>query len=82
MFEEVSRIARIAVERVTLWHTRARERRVLSELDEHTLRDIGLTRWDARAESDRPFWEGDDRQVLLRRGSSPSVIGQTSHSWV
>ena len=82
MFGELSRIARIAVERVTLWYSRAHERRVLGELDEHMLRDIGLARSEAHAESERPFWQGDDRRMIPGRGSSPSMIGQASHSWV
>lgn len=35
---------------------RASQRRVLLELDDHLLRDIGLSRRDALIESARPFW--------------------------
>jgi uncharacterized protein YjiS (DUF1127 family) len=38
------------------WFDRARQRRRLAELSDHMLRDIGLTRADAWAESDKPFW--------------------------
>jgi uncharacterized protein YjiS (DUF1127 family) len=38
------------------WLERARQRRALSELNDHMLRDIGLTRADAWAESEKPFW--------------------------
>ena len=38
------------------WLERARQRRALRELNDHMLRDIGLTRADAWAESDKPFW--------------------------
>jgi uncharacterized protein YjiS (DUF1127 family) len=38
------------------WFDRARQRRRLSELSDHMLRDIGLTRADAWAEADKPFW--------------------------
>ena len=83
MFGEVSRIARNAVERVKLWHSRARERQVLAELDDYMLRDIGLTRSDARMESERPFWQGDDgRTTLKHRSLRAMTVGQTSHSWV
>lgn len=33
------------------------ERRRLSELSDAQLRDIGLTRDQARAEAERPFWD-------------------------
>ena len=38
------------------WHHRARQRRVLMELSDHLLRDIGISRADALAEATRPFW--------------------------
>jgi uncharacterized protein YjiS (DUF1127 family) len=38
------------------WLDRARQRRRLAELSDHMLRDIGLTRADVWAESDKPFW--------------------------
>jgi uncharacterized protein YjiS (DUF1127 family) len=83
MFGEISRIARFVAERVKLWHSRARERQVLRELDDYMLRDIGLTRSDARMESERPFWRGDDARMTLKCGSPPAMtVGQTSHSWV
>jgi uncharacterized protein YjiS (DUF1127 family) len=38
------------------WFDRARQRRQLCELSDHMLRDIGLTRADAWAESAKRFW--------------------------
>ena len=38
------------------WYDRARERRALMELSDHMLRDIGISRADARREAARPFW--------------------------
>lgn len=38
------------------WLERSRQRRRLGELSDHMLRDIGLTRADAWAESEKPFW--------------------------
>jgi uncharacterized protein YjiS (DUF1127 family) len=71
MSGELSRIARIAVERATLWYSRARERRVLGELDERMLRDIGLTRSEAEVESERAFWQGDDFRMILSASRRP-----------
>jgi uncharacterized protein YjiS (DUF1127 family) len=42
---------------VSSWLERARTRRVLAELDEHLLRDIGRTSIEAQRESARPFWK-------------------------
>ena len=39
-----------------IWLDRARQRRQLRELSDAMLRDIGLTRADAWAESAKPFW--------------------------
>ena len=39
------------------WLVRARERRALAALDERTLKDIGLSRYDISAElARRPWW--------------------------
>lgn len=38
-------------------HERARQRVVLAGLEDHRLRDIGVTRAEALAEARRPFWE-------------------------
>jgi uncharacterized protein YjiS (DUF1127 family) len=35
----------------------ARQRRALADLDDHILRDVGLTRAQAEAEADRPIWD-------------------------
>ncbi len=39
------------------WLSVARQRRALAELDDHMLRDIGLTRREVARETDRPFWD-------------------------
>jgi uncharacterized protein YjiS (DUF1127 family) len=40
------------------WEQRARERRMLAEMSTHMLKDLGITRSEARAESEKPFWRG------------------------
>jgi uncharacterized protein YjiS (DUF1127 family) len=45
-----------AADLVLTWHERARQRRQLRTLNDHMLRDIGLTRADVLAESSKPFW--------------------------
>jgi uncharacterized protein YjiS (DUF1127 family) len=42
---------------VRQWLRRSRTRHDVAELDEHLLRDIGLTRFDAVVESRKHFWQ-------------------------
>jgi uncharacterized protein YjiS (DUF1127 family) len=42
---------------VALWLERARSRRALTALNDHELRDIGITRAEAGIESVKPFWQ-------------------------
>ena len=39
-----------------LWRRRLRDRRALALMDERSLRDLGLTRYDALYEARKPFW--------------------------
>ena len=39
-----------------LWHHRARSRAALRRLDDHLLRDIGLSRETAERVASKPFW--------------------------
>lgn len=39
------------------WFLRGRARQQLRQLDELTLRDIGVTRYDAEIEANKPFWK-------------------------
>ena len=39
------------------WRQLAEERRQLATMDERMLKDIGLSRADVLAESERPFWD-------------------------
>jgi uncharacterized protein YjiS (DUF1127 family) len=44
------------VEVVLTWLERARERRHLSQFNDHMLKDIGLSRSEAESEIAKPFW--------------------------
>jgi uncharacterized protein YjiS (DUF1127 family) len=45
-----------ATDTVLDWQDRARQRHHLGEMDDHLLRDIGLSRADLEHESAKPFW--------------------------
>jgi uncharacterized protein YjiS (DUF1127 family) len=42
--------------RIASWIERMRQRRALAELDDRLLQDIGITRYDAAFEAEKPFW--------------------------
>jgi uncharacterized protein YjiS (DUF1127 family) len=48
-------LARIGSE-VGEWRPRLRDRRALATMSDRSLRDIGLTRYDADWEAKKPFW--------------------------
>ena len=39
-----------------VWQARSRERQILAAMDDHALKDIGLTRADVSREIEKPFW--------------------------
>lgn len=41
---------------IVAWERRARERRTLAEMSTHMLKDLGISRVDARREAEKPFW--------------------------
>jgi uncharacterized protein YjiS (DUF1127 family) len=45
-----------AVDGLSIWYDRSRERRALLALDDHLLRDIGLNQADVWREGQKPFW--------------------------
>jgi uncharacterized protein YjiS (DUF1127 family) len=49
------------------WIARHEQRQSLLELDDRLLRDIGISRGDARREAERPFWRGMDGESLVDR---------------
>lgn len=57
---------RLLVSRLRRWMERAEQRRILQEMDDYQLRDIGLARDEASAEARRPFWHGDDPRTVQR----------------
>jgi len=52
----VRTLARRCGSRVRVWQTRARDRRLMQRFTERDLRDMGLTRSQARPERVKPFW--------------------------
>lgn len=50
------RVVDRTVDLVLTWHERTRQRRRLRALDDHMLRDIGLSRADVEGEAGKPFW--------------------------
>jgi uncharacterized protein YjiS (DUF1127 family) len=50
-------LARVAALLVT-WEARARERRMLAEMPDRMLKDLGITRIDADREAAKPLWRG------------------------
>jgi uncharacterized protein YjiS (DUF1127 family) len=42
--------------RIGLWIERTRQRQALAGLDDHMLRDIGITRVEVARECGKPFW--------------------------
>ncbi len=43
--------------RIERWQDLARQRDQLARLDQRTLRDIGISHYDARQEARRRFWD-------------------------
>jgi uncharacterized protein YjiS (DUF1127 family) len=43
-------------QRIATWIERVRQRNALTTLDDRMLRDIGITRYDAAREYEKPFW--------------------------
>ncbi|WP_247876560.1 DUF1127 domain-containing protein [Azospirillum brasilense] len=53
----VRRFAKRALGEVLGMIERHRQRRSLAALDDHLLRDVGLSRTDARREAEKAFWQ-------------------------
>jgi uncharacterized protein YjiS (DUF1127 family) len=48
---------KVTLAHLTQWQQRSLGRRELANLTERDLRDIGITRGEAEAEANKPFWE-------------------------
>jgi len=48
-------LARVAA-KVGEWRRRSRDRSALAAMSDRSLRDIGITRYDAAYEASEPFW--------------------------
>lgn len=54
--------------KIKFWRQVSAQRTRLSELDDHILKDIGLSRIDAEREASRYFWDTvSNRDVTLRK---------------
>ncbi|PDQ18149.1 hypothetical protein CN311_26345 [Mesorhizobium sanjuanii] len=51
-------LRRLRLRLVARWYDRHLQRLDLAEIDEHLLRDLGLTREDVRRECAKSFWQG------------------------
>jgi uncharacterized protein YjiS (DUF1127 family) len=54
---ELARQADRVIAALLRWQELARQRRALLHMDDHMLKDIGLSRADAVREAERPFWD-------------------------
>lgn len=52
-----TRLAAVIRETLHTWHLRATVRPQLARLNDHKLRDIGMTRAEAEYEAAKPFWQ-------------------------
>ncbi len=52
----LSRLPAVLIDTLLLWRERAAERAHLAALDDHLLRDVGLSRADVEREASIPFW--------------------------
>ncbi|MCG9785947.1 DUF1127 domain-containing protein [Vibrio barjaei] len=54
---EKGSLTKLILTYVRQWRQNQRTRKVLSEMPDHLLEDIGVTRDQANRESRRPFWQ-------------------------
>lgn len=56
------------VRTVVAWIERRRQLQALTELDDHLLKDLGLSREQARREAARPFWSHENFYGMTEKG--------------
>lgn len=56
LWRDLSMIVGAVFARIRQWEERERSRQFLLALDDHGLRDLGLSRLDAWREANKPFW--------------------------
>ncbi|MBD9481605.1 DUF1127 domain-containing protein [Pseudomonas sp. PDM14] len=56
-FSTIHKAVAAAVRQLRRWWQLAQQRHRLALLDEHALKDIGITRAEAEQEAQRPFWD-------------------------
>jgi uncharacterized protein YjiS (DUF1127 family) len=67
LVQQLVRLAEQAITTLLRWQELAKQRRALMRLDDHMLKDIGLSRADAMREAERPFWdEGSESWWIWR----------------
>ena len=54
----LARLVTVALDTLYAWQERARQRRDLAGISDHTLKDIGLSRAQVFDEYRKPFWRG------------------------
>jgi uncharacterized protein YjiS (DUF1127 family) len=62
---------------ITAWIERRRQLQALTELDDHLLKDVGLSREQARREAARPFWNHENLYGMAEKGCIASRFGTT-----
>jgi len=58
MKREFNRVPATVMATISVWRRRSCARHSIREMDEHILRDIGMTPEQARRETQKPFWRG------------------------
>jgi uncharacterized protein YjiS (DUF1127 family) len=58
--ERIAAAAAATLAQIRTWRERARSRRALLRLDDHMLRDLGISRATAEFKGSQPFWRADD----------------------
>jgi uncharacterized protein YjiS (DUF1127 family) len=62
------------VKAMAAWIERRRQLQALTELDDHLLKDVGLSRQQARREAARPFWNHENFYGMAEKGCVASRL--------